>query len=177
MPDETPKTELQEVVLVEKPQQLAQPEQNPAFGLISEGKFQEMTQGVNVQALAGGIAGAFAVGMIPQLVKWNTGWKNIAVSLGTTLIGGLLIGKVNKAAAYGFVLGGGTVTAIKVLRMFLGDRPELKVLGNGLGASDLIYDVGADEYEEFFGSGADVLTEEELFGIGEDPIIPTAGDY
>jgi hypothetical protein len=176
MPDETPKTEMQEVVLVET-QPLAQPEQNPGFGLISEAKFQEMTQGVTVPALAGGIAGVFAVGMIPKLVKWDTGWKDVAVSLGATLVGGLVLGKVNKVAAYGFVLGGGVLTVIKTLRMVLGNRPELKVLGDGLGASDLIYDVGADEYEEFFGSGSDVLTEEELFGIGEDPIIPTAGDW
>ena len=177
MPDETPKTEMMEVAIVEDKKPLAQPEQNPAFGLISEGKFQEMTQGVTVPALAGGIAGVFAVGMIPRLVKWDSGWKDVAVSLGTTLVGGLLLGKVNKSAAYGFVLGGGVLTVIKTLRMVLGNRPELKVLGDGLGASDLIYDVGADEYEEFFGAGSDVLTEEELFGIGEDPIIPTAGDW
>jgi hypothetical protein len=170
MPDDS-KTELQEVVLVDNKSD-AEPKQNPAFGMVSETKWKEMTQGVSVPALAGGLVGAFACGVVPKMVKWDKGWKDVAVSLATTLVGGLVLGKMNKTAAHGWVIGGGIVTSIKVLRMALGPKPQLQILGNGLGVDDLIYDVGADEYDEFF--GADVLTEEELFGLGEDPIIPTA---
>lgn len=173
MPDGTDE-QLMEVALVQPEEKIsAKPIENPApFGVISENKWKEMTQGVTLPALAGGLAGAFMVGVIPNVVKWNTGWKGVVASLGVTLVGGLVVGKMHKTVAYGWVIGGGIVTAVKALRMVVGDKPQLKFLGDEMGA-DLIYgDIGA-EYDEFF--GADAITEEDLFGLGDDPIIPTAG--
>ena len=167
--------ELQEVVLLPPEEKgKEEPAENP-FGLKMSSDWTKMTQGVTITTVAGGIVGAFACGVVPKVLKWNTGVKDVIASLATTLAGGLILGKVHKQAAYGFVMGGGIVTAIKAIRLVMTAKPfgtELKLMGDGVG-DNLIY--GEDDYDEFFGADEDIFTEQELFGIGEDPIVPTAG--
>lgn len=161
--------ELQEVTLLPAEEKSEEPVENP-FGLKMSSNWTKMTQGVTVSTIAGGVVGAFACGVVPKVLKWNTGVKDVVASGVTTLAGGLILGKVHKPAAYGFVMGGGIVTAIKAIRLVMSTKPELKLLGDGGVGDNLIY---GDDYEEFFGADEDIFTEQELFG--EDPIVPTAG--
>jgi len=167
MSEENTTTELQEVVLLpQEPVSEDPPEENP--------KLKQFTAGVSWESMAGGVAGAMAAGIVPKVLKWNTGLKDVAASLAATLVGGYLVSKWNKQAAMGWVIGGSIITIVKGIRVVM-KRPA----GGSLLGDDLIYDVGDydwdEDYEEFYmGDEDDIFTEEELFGLGEDPIIPTA---
>lgn len=157
--------ELQEVVLVEPEEKSEEaPEDNP--------KLEKFTAGVNWMSIGGGMLGGFATGFIPKLLKWDTGIKDVITAGATTLLGGYLLSKWNKQMAYGFVTVGGVIVAVKAIRMALGKDSGLF----GIGEEDLIYDVGDYGYDDYYSDvGADVFDKSELFGVGEDPIIPTAG--
>ena len=167
MTETIPENELQEVILVEEEEKSpAVPEENP--------NLKKWTQGVDLMGFAGGLAGGFAAGFVPKVLKWDTGIKDVLVSGGVTVLGGLLIGKWNKQAAMGWVIGGGIITIVKGLRMFLGEQSPL--LGS-VGADNLIYDVGSmGRWYDGVGYDAeeDIFSQEELYGIGDDDIIPSA---
>jgi hypothetical protein len=157
---------LQEVVLVEEPK-TAEVKENPLPNI------KEYTVGVGVAMLGGGLLGGMAVGFVPKVLKWDTGIKDILVSGATTLIGGYLLSRWKKDVAMGFVLVGGVLTLVKAVRMVLGKSDALfgtdgvqsdLIYGEDDPYGDLIYDVGQDE----------IYAEDELFGIGDDPIVPTS---
>lgn len=161
---------LQEVVLVDEPK-TAEVKENPLPDI------KEYTVGVGVAMLGGGLLGGMAVGFVPKVLKWDTGIKDILVSGATTLIGGYLLSRWKKDVAMGFVLVGGVLTLVKAVRMVLGKSDALfgtdgvqdvgadLIYGEDDPYGDLIYDVGAND---------EIYAEDELFGIGDDPIVPTS---
>ena len=169
----TDENENQDIVTLEEvtllPVEKEVPDEETRENPISISKY---TAGITWQGVAGGVAGMVVSAAVPKAVKMNDGgWKEIATTAVTAVGGGYLLKKfVDKQAGLGFVIGGLSVATLQAIRKFTGKSASL--VGD-VGANDeLIYGDGG----YFMGDvGDDIFSEDDLFGIDDDPIVPTAG--
>jgi len=142
------------------------PEDNPGI----EASVEKFTGGVSVLSMAMGAGGVIGAIMIPKLIKWNMGWKDIVATALTTAIGGFVLGKISRPAAIAFVISAGGVFLLKFFKWAVGGFKNTQLL---------------DAQEELFGEG-DVEVDEDFLDddiydvLGEadtstDRIIPTSG--
>ena len=73
----------------------------------------------NLVQLGSALLGAGVVMQVPNMIQGSTRWVNVAYSLGTTLIGALVLNwaKAGKEVVSGFAIGGSVVTASKALHV------------------------------------------------------------
>ena len=73
----------------------------------------------NLVQLGSALLGAGVVMQVPNMVQGSTRWVNVAYSLGTTLIGAMVLNwaKAGREVVSGFAIGGSVVTASKALHV------------------------------------------------------------
>jgi hypothetical protein len=78
----------------------------------------------NLTQLGSALLGAGVVMQVPNMVAGSTRWVNVAYSLGTTIIGAMVLNwaKAGKEVVSGFAIGGSVVTASKALHVGTGGR-------------------------------------------------------
>jgi len=143
------------------------------------------TQGVTLYDVGVATLGIIAVLSVPRLVKYDTGWKDVLVSGATTFFGGFLISKVSRAGAIAFVIGAGSLTVMKAIRLLIaGTKVETYVADMGIHGLGAVKERGIlSQEEELFGQEDELFgQEEEIFGqeeeegeeiVGADVIRPT----
>lgn len=175
---------LEEVVLVQPSSVLVA---NPKTEEVSEDvkenpSIRGMLLGVTPAAFAGATFGVIGATVIPRAVKFGTGWKGVLATAVVAVGGAWLISKLSKPAAVGWLLTGGALVVLQILKWVLGEKGA-KFLGADYDWED--YDEGTEGFgeeifddeifgeDEIFGVSQDLVDEDEIFGA--DRIIPTAG--
>lgn len=136
---------------------------NPSSGGIGFGKMKSTIRTlVTPENTIGAIGGLFLPLTIPKLIKWDSGWKDIAATGATVFGGTMLLGatKTTRKMAMAFGLAGLGVLGVKVIRMALG-KAGVNIMQ--------VDDVAQDTDNLFAGIGDEPLfgqTEPELFGTG-----------
>jgi hypothetical protein len=102
------------------------------------------------------------------MMRWGSGWKDIAASAAVTIVGGFVVSKVSPVGAKAFVIGAGGVTLLKAFRMIVRGRGAFSLKDEEIFGD--VDDIMQDD-EEIFGQD-----DEEIFGFDdtEEIIRPTA---
>jgi len=190
---------LEEVTLIENPQVLPvvnppeepeAPKENPpeeseevkenppAMLTNAMGTVKGLFQGVDLISMGVGAVGVVAAIVVPKVVKFNTGWKDLLATAVTAALGGWLIGIKSKPAAVAFVIASGGVFLLKFVKWAMGGFKDQKILLDDLTTPGVqpILDSGMD-FDEFSEDGPIFdVADTGLFDVGADPEIqPTAG--
>lgn len=189
--------ELEEVTLIENPQVLPvvnppEPDapveddvevseeikENPSLFKKAESTVKGFLQGVDLISMGVGAVGVVAAIVVPKILKFNTGWKDLLATAVTAALGGFILGKVNRAAAVAFVIASGGVFLLKFVKWaMMGFKNEKILLDDLTGAGQPILDSGMD-FDEFSEDGPIFdVADTGLFDVGADgpEIVPTAG--
>jgi hypothetical protein len=132
---------------------------------------KKITGGVSLFSMAMGAAGVIGAIVVPKIVKWNTGWKDLAATAAIGAVGGFLIGKfLSKPAAVAFVISAGGVFLLKAVRwVYSGFKSTAIGAQEELFADDDVID------EDYL---SDEIYDVGLFGemdTSTDRVIPTSG--
>jgi hypothetical protein len=191
--------ELEEVQLIENPQVLPvfnppvqeAPKENPAEDPEDDikdnppalfNKAQKtvsgLLQGVNLISMGVGAIGVVAAIVVPKVIKFNTGWKDLLATGLTAALGGWVLGKISKPAAVAFVIASGGVFLLKFVKWAMMGFKNEKILLDDLTTPGVqpILDSGMD-FDEFSEDGPIFdVADGGLFDVGAEPELhPTAG--
>lgn len=157
-------------------------EQNPKGGITgavkgawnkANGILEQVTGGVSIIQLGIGAVGIVAATVVPKVVKWNTGWKDLVVTTVTAALGGFILGKMSKPVAVAFVIGCGGVLFLKFIKWAMAGFKDVPLLLSGAGQQPVL----GEEFEfEGFDEGPIYnVAESGVYDIGQEPEIhPTA---
>lgn len=118
-------------------------------------KLRALGQGTTLGELGFATIGVVAGLAVPKLVKYDTGWQDVIVAGVTTVVGGWIISRWSMSGAKAFVIGAGSITVLKALRLLAAQGKEAGILGQ--------------DKDELFGQDEELFGQDELFGIGATP--------
>jgi hypothetical protein len=177
--EETPAPEVEETE-EETPETEEETKENPnvitsTFNKAT-GWVEHFTAGVSVLQLGVGAVGIIAAVIVPKIVKFSTGWKDLVTNAVVTALGGFLLGKVSKPMAVAFVLGCGGVLILKFVKWAMAGFADVPLLLDG-GVPGQQPVLGSEfEFEGFDEGPIYNVADQGIYDIGQEPEIhPTAG--